>query len=428
MTPEFHRGDRWWVSPFNVADEVRGSFDLPPRVQIHDATLRDGEQTPGVVFSVADKIAIAEKLAAVGVDRIEAGMPAVSADDFTAIKQISRLGLPSRIYTFVRAITADIDQSLECGAHGVILEVPIGYPKLLWQFKWSWEDVLRKSVEVVRYAKAHNLEVVYFPYDTTRAREEDLANLLTRIVQDSPPDSVGIVDTMGCVLPAAMKYLVRLVKRLTNGLPVEVHTHNDFGMAVATELAGVEAGAEVVHSCANGLGERTGNASLEELIVALHVLYGYETQYRLDRLPELGALVSRVSNLPIAVNKPILGARNFTRESGIGVDLVVKKPLAMFGTHPALTGRSGEIVLGKKSGKASITYTLEQLGISGAGDEAVSEMLRLVKERSIAKRALVTLEEFREIAERVLAGADVSQVGRVGQVGGSSRPGNTNSA
>ena len=405
MTPEFRRDDQWWVSPFNVTNDVRQSFSLPPRVQIHDATLRDGEQTPGVVFSVADKIAIAEMLAVVGVDRIEAGMPAVSDDDFAAIKQIAKLGLTPRIYAFVRAITADIDKSLECGVHGVILEVPIGYPKLLWQFKWTWEDVLRKSVEVVRYAKAHDLEVVYFPYDTTRAREEDLTNLLTRMVQDAPPDSVGIVDTMGCVLPGAMKYLVRLVKRLTNGLPVEVHTHNDFGMAVATELAGVEAGAEVVHSSANGLGERTGNAALEELIVALHVLYGYETSYRLDRLPELGALVSRLSNVPIAVNKPILGAGNFTRESGIGVDLVLKKPLAMFGIHPALTGRSGEVVLGKKSGKASITCALEQLGVSGAGDEAVGEMLRLVKERSIARRGLVTREEFREIAQRVLAGA-----------------------
>jgi len=405
MTPEFHRQDQWWVSPFNVTDQVRRSFSLPPHVQIHDATLRDGEQTPGVVFSVADKIAIAEALAGVGVDRIEAGMPAVSDDDFEAVRQITKLGLPSKIYTFVRAIAADIDKSLECGARGVILEIPIGYPKLLWQFKWTWEDVLRKSVEVVRYAKAHDLEVVYFPYDTTRAREEDLTNLLTRMVQDAPPDSVGIVDTMGCVLPDAMKYLVRLVKRLTNGLPVEVHTHNDFGMALATELAGVEAGAEVVHSCANGLGERTGNAALEELIVALHVLYGYETPYRLDRLPELGALVSRLSNRPIAMNKPILGVHNFTRESGIGVDLVVKKPLAMFGTHPALTGRSGDVVLGKKSGKASITYSLEQLGVAGVSDEAVGEMLRIVKERSIAKRALVTLEEFREIAERVLAGA-----------------------
>ena len=401
MNVKYHDENRWWVSPFNLHPDVRGTYQLPPRVQLHDATLRDGEQTPGVVFSVADKVAIAEKLSEIGVERIEAGMPAVSDQDFQAIKEITRLNLPSRIFTFARAMRADIDKSLECGAHGVIVEVPIGYPKLQWQFKWTWEDVLRKSVDVVNYAKSRGLYVVYFPYDTTRAREEDLTNLLTRMMQDAPPDSIGIVDTMGCILPEAMKYMVRLVKRLTS-LPVEAHTHNDFGMAVATELAAVEAGAEVVHSCANGLGERTGNAALEELIVALHVLYGYETHYRLDKLPELGELASRLSGLPIAVNKPILGARNFTRESGIGVDLVVKEPLAMFGTHPSLTGRAGDIVLGKKSGKASITYTLEQMGLT-ADDEAVGEMLKMVKDMSIAKRGLVTAEEFRGIADKVLS-------------------------
>ena len=401
MNVKYHEENRWWVSPFNLNSEVRNTYQLPPRVQIHDATLRDGEQTPGVVFSVADKVAIAEKMAEVGVDRIEAGMPAVSDQDFQAIKEIAKLNLPSKIFTFARAMRADIDKSLECGAHGVIVEVPIGYPKLQWQFKWTWEDVLRKSVDVVNYARQRGLYVVYFPYDTTRAREEDLTNLLTRMMQDAPPDSIGIVDTMGCILPEAMKYMVRLVKKLTS-LPVEAHTHNDFGMAVATELAAVEAGAEVVHSCANGLGERTGNAALEELIVALHVLYGYETHYKLDKLPELGELVRRLSGLPIAVNKPILGSRNFTRESGIGVDLVIKEPLAMFGTHPSLTGRAGDIVLGKKSGKASITYTLEQMGLT-ADDEAVAEMLKLVKDTSIAKRGLVTNEEFREIADKVLS-------------------------
>jgi methanogen homocitrate synthase len=401
MNVKYHEENRWWVSPFNLNADVRNTYQLPPRVQLHDATLRDGEQTPGVVFSVADKVAIAEKMAEVGVDRIEAGMPAVSDQDFQAIKEITKLNLPSKIFTFARAMRADIDKSLECGAHGVIVEVPIGYPKLQWQFKWTWEDVLRKSADVVNYAKQRGLYVVYFPYDTTRAREEDLTNLLTRMMQDAPPDSIGIVDTMGCILPEAMKYMVRLVKKLTS-LPVEAHTHNDFGMAVATELAAVEAGAEVVHSCANGLGERTGNAALEELIVALHVLYGYETHYKLDKLPELGELVRRLSGLPIAVNKPILGSRNFTRESGIGVDLVIKEPLAMFGTHPSLTGRAGDIVLGKKSGKASITYTLEQMGLT-ADDEAVAEMLKLVKDTSIAKRGLVTNEEFREIADKVLS-------------------------
>jgi methanogen homocitrate synthase len=402
MKDKYYRESEWWVSPYNFVPEVRDKFDLPAKVSIHDATLRDGEQTPGVVYSVADKIAIAEKLDEVGVDRIEAGMPAVSEQDFQAIKQISKMGLKARIYTFARAINTDIDKALECGCHGVIVEVPIGYPKLKYQFKWTWEDVLRKSVGVINYAKSRGLHVVYFPYDTTRAREEDLRNLLSRIVQESNPDSVGVVDTMGCALPEAIKYMVRLVKSLTK-LPVEVHTHNDFGMAVATELAGVEAGADCVHSCANGLGERTGNAALEELIVALHVLYGYDTQYKLNKLPELGELVSRISRFETAVNKPILGDRNFTRESGIGVDLVVKEPLAMFGTHPALTGRRGEVVLGKKSGKASITYSLEQMGITGTDDESISEMLRLVKDKGIEKRGLLSPEEFKEIAEGVLA-------------------------
>jgi len=401
MNVKYHEENRWWVSPFNLAADVRKTYQLPPRVQLHDATLRDGEQTPGVVFSVADKVAIAEKLAEIGVERIEAGMPAVSDQDFQAIKEITKLNLPSKIFTFARAMRADIDKSLECGAHGVVVEVPIGYPKLQWQFKWTWEDVLRKSVDVVNYAKSRGLYVLYFPYDTTRAREEDLTNLLTRMMQDAPPDSVGIVDTMGCILPEGMKYMVRLVKRLTN-LPVEAHTHNDFGLGVATELAAVEAGAEVIHCCANGLGERTGNAALEELITCLHVLYGYETHYKLDKLPELGELVRKLSGLPIAVNKPILGSRNFTRESGIGVDLVIKEPLAMFGTHPSLTGRAGDIVLGKKSGKASITYTLEQLGLT-ADDDQVAEMLKMVKDQSIAKRGLITNDEFRAIADTVLS-------------------------
>lgn len=401
MSEPFFRNNEWWVSPFNHVSVVEAAMQLPKNVEIHDATLRDGEQTPGVVMDIADKIAIAEKLDEIGVERIEAGMPAVSEVDFEAIKQISKLRLNARIYSFARALNVDIDKALACGCHGVIIEIPIGYPKLKFQFNWTWEDVLRKSVEVVKYAKARGLHVVYFPYDTTRAREEDLTAVLSRLMQEAPPDSVGVVDTMGCALPQAIKYMVRLVHRITQ-LPVEVHTHNDFGMAVATELAGVEAGASCVHSCANGLGERTGNAPLEELMVALHVLYGYDRQYKLDKLPELGKIVQRVSGIPIADNKPILGARNFTRESGIGVDLVVKEPLAMFGTHPALTGRTGEVVLGKKSGKASITYSLERMGLAISDDAAISEMLKRVKRRGIAKRGLVTDEEFREIVDSVV--------------------------
>jgi isopropylmalate/homocitrate/citramalate synthase len=398
----YHREDQWWVSPYNYVPEVTGELQLPEKVSIHDATLRDGEQTPGVVFTIEDKVAIARKLDEVGVERIEAGMPAVSQPDYQAIKEIVNSGVKAKIFTFARAINKDIDMALECGAKGVILEVPIGYPKLQWQFGWTWEDVLARSASVINYAKEQGVEVVYFPYDTTRARAEDLDNLLSRIRDEAVPDSVGVVDTMGCATPGAIKYLVRRVQTLT-GLPVEVHTHNDFGMAVATELAGVEAGAVCVHSCANGLGERTGNAALEELIVCLHVLYGYDKQYKLEKLPELGELIRKVSGIEIARNKPILGARNFTRESGIGVDLVVKKPLAMFGTHPHLTGREGDVVLGKKSGKASITYHLERMGIDDVEDDAIAAILDQVKKKGIEKRGLLTDEEFKAIVDSVVS-------------------------
>lgn len=401
MTAQYHKEGEWWVSPFNVKPEVTAEFDLPAKVEIHDATLRDGEQTPGVVMSPEDKIAIAEKMAEVGVNRIEAGMPAVSPDDYKAIKTICGLGLKSKIYTFARAMQADMDAAVDCGAHGVIIEVPIGYPKLKYQFGWTWEDVFKKSKDAINYAKERGLHTVFFPYDTTRAREEDLDSLLDAIMNESPPDSIGVVDTMGCALPAAIKYMVRKVRKQT-GLPVEVHTHNDFGMGVATELAGVEAGATVVHSCVNGLGERTGNAAMEELVLALEVLYGIPMNYDMKKFPELFELVSRISNIPIAANKPVGGSRNFTRESGIGVDLVIKEPLAMFGTHPALTGRHGDIVLGKKSGKRSVTYSLEQMGITDTPDDKVAEILSRVKALGIQKKTIITDDEFKTIVQDVL--------------------------
>lgn len=400
MRENHYEEDKWWVSPYNFVPEVRKELLLPPRVQIHDATLRDGEQTPGVVFSVDDKIKIAMKMDEIGVDRIEAGMPAVSPQDAEAIKEISRLGLKSKIFTFARAMKQDIDMALECGAHGVIIEVPIGYPKLTTQFGWTWEDVFKKSRDVINYAREQGLYAVFFPYDTTRARPSDLENLCKAVMNESPPDSIGIVDTMGCATPEAIKYMVRWVKELT-GLPIEIHTHNDFGMGVATELAAVTAGAEVVHSCGNGLGERTGNAALEELMLGLDLLYGYDTGYRLDKLPELGAMLAELSNIPIARNKPVLGSGNFIRESGIGIQYVMNDPLVMFGTHPALTGRSGEVVLGKKSGKASIIYKMGELGLGEASDEQLTAMLTRVKQKGIEKRDILSEAEFREIVSLV---------------------------
>lgn len=402
MRKTYHEEGKWWVSPYNFQPEVLDEMELPPKVEIHDATLRDGEQTPGVVFTIDDKIEIATKLDELGIDRIEAGMPAVSPQDEEAIKQITKLGLKSKVYTFARAMKADIDMALDCGADGVIIEVPIGYPKISTQFGWTWEDVFKKSAPVINYARENGLHAVYFPYDTTRARPDDLENLCKAIMNESPPDAIGIVDTMGCATPQAIQYMTRWVKGMT-GLPIEIHTHNDFGMGVATEMAAVAAGAVCVHSCANGLGERTGNAALEELMMGLHLLYGYETGYKLDKIPELAEMIAEKSNISIARNKPVLGQGNFIRESGIGIQYVMNDPLVMFGTHPSLTGKKGEVVLGKKSGKASIIYKMGELGLGEPSDDQAAEILNAVKAKGIDKRDVLSHEEFHAIVSSVLS-------------------------
>lgn len=394
---KYYREKAWWVSPYNFEEAIRGQMKLPDKVEIHDATLRDGEQTPGVVFSITDKIRIAEGLMEVGVERIEAGMPAVSENDRKAVKEICRRKGDTKIYTFARAMKADIDLVSDCGADGVLIEIPIGYPKLKYQFNWTWEDVLEKSIDSINYAKEKGLNVVYFPYDTTRAAADDLENLLTAVVQDAKPDSIGLVDTMGCALPQTIAYMVHWMKKLTR-LPIEVHTHNDFGMAVATELAGITAGASVVHTCVNGLGERTGNAALEEMILAMHILLGMDTAYREDKLLPLCKTVEKISRIPIAGNKPVSGERNYCRESGIGIEHVIKSPLAMFATDPVYFGRQPQVVLGKKSGKASVEYMLAQEG-AVATEAQVLEILERVKALSEKKGSLIRRDEFVGIME-----------------------------
>lgn len=170
-----------------------------------------------------------------------------------------------------------------------------------------------------------------------------------------------------------------------------------------TTLAAVTVGAVCVHSCANGLGERTGNAALEELMMGLHLLYGYDTQYKLDKIPELAAMIAEKSNIPIARNKPVLGHGNFIRESGIGINYVMNDPLVMFATHPSLTGKVGEVVLGKKSGKASIIYKMGEMGLGEPSDDKIAKILDEVKATGIAKRDVLSNEEFANIVAAVKA-------------------------
>lgn len=404
MSETYFRENAWWVSPFNEEPSVRAVALPKKRIELHDSTLRDGEQTPGVVFSLDDKLRIAEMLVETGITRIEAGMPAVSKSDFEAIRMISARFPQVNVLSFARATRKDIDMACECGVSSVVIEIPIGFPKLEYQFNWTWKNVLEKSADCISYAHSLGLKVLYFPYDATRARKEDIENVLRALCQtpETTPDSVGIVDTMGCVLPQTMHFLVMWYKQLTNGLPVEVHSHNDFGMAVAIELAAAAAGAEVLHCCVNGLGERTGNAALEELVLALNILLTQDNTYRLDKLQGLCTLVEGLSGIPISPNKPFCGCRNYMRESGIGADLVVKEPLAMFATDPRFFGKTGQVVLGKKSGKLSISFRLEQAGLRATEAQA-TEILSAVKKFGELKKRLMTDEEFVALAKGVIS-------------------------
>lgn len=402
MKSEPWRTKNYWVSPFNFIPEVTGTMSLPEKVIIHDATLRDGEQTPGVVLRKDEKVEIAVMLDKFGVERIEAGMPAVSKDDAEAIREISKLRMKAKIFAFGRATVDDIELAKNVGADGVIVEVPIGQPKLEHQFRWTWKDVLNRSAESIRRARQLGLYTVYFPYDTTRARWEDLENLLEGIMQEAPPDSVGVIDTTGCALPQAISFLVQKVKKLT-ALPVEVHTHNDLGLGVANSLMGAAAGASVIHTCVNGIGERTGNAAMEEVALGLSVLFQIQTPYRFELLPELSALVQSRTGFPIAPNKPLVGNGGFVRESGIGADVVQTFPLAMFSLDPRFVGQTPRVVLGKKSGKLSIQQKLKDLGLGDLDADQVERVLARVKQMGIDRKGLVTDAEFANLVSEIRA-------------------------
>ncbi|HYE81413.1 MAG TPA: 2-isopropylmalate synthase [Clostridia bacterium] len=395
------KSEGYWFSHYNYLEEVRKGWTLPSKVEIHDATLRDGEQTPGVVLKPDEKVAIAAKLAEVGVERIEAGMPAVSQDDFNAIKKITGLGLPSKILAFARAVPDDIKKVADSGAWGVVIETPIGYPKLRHQFNKSWEWVLETSIIAVKAAREAGLYVVYFPYDATRCLIEEYDALLTGLCKDAKPDSIGVVDTVGCAIPEATGYLTRHIKKLT-GCSVEVHTHNDLGMGVATSLGAITAGADVVHVSVNGLGERTGNTGFEEMALALKGCLGYEmANYNFAKFKELSDLVAKFSGVPVNSNKPIIGDRTFARESGIGIEQVLNYPLAMFNMDPKMVGTKARVMYGKKSGLASVKVRLEELSLT-ACDAEQKVMLEKIKQAGIDKKGPLSDQEVDGIIKGVL--------------------------
>lgn len=393
------RGDRWWVSPLNFQPEVV-RLERPHEVVIHDVTLRDGEQTPGVVFRKEEKLAIARALDEIGVQRIEAGMPVVSEEDMAAVKTIAHAGLQAKIFGFARLVKDDVDASIKAGVAGIICEGPVGVPKLK-QFNWTYEQVIERAIETIDYAKAHGLHTIFFGVDTTRAEIPFLKKLYRTLARETKVNGLVLVDTFGCATPEAIKHLVLIVKKLVD-LPLEVHCHNDFGLGTACTVAGIIAGARVAHTSVSGLGERAGNAALEEVALSLRLLYGAKLNLSFEKLTRLSRLIEKLSRFRLAHNKPVVGQRAFTREAGIAIAGWLKYHLGSEAYLPELVGNRYGIVLGKKSGSHSIEWKLRQLGLQATQDQ-VQEILQRVKHTSEAKKGSVSDQEFRQITASVLA-------------------------
>lgn len=397
--------EKWFVSHFNYLREVRHGQKLPHRVSFHDTTLRDGEQQAGIIFRKKEKIQIARLLDEVGVSRIEAGMPAVSREDKAAVKAIAHEGLNAKIFSFARCMKRDVDLALDCDVDGLVMEIPSSDHLIKYGYGWTVDEAIRLSVEATRYASEHGLQVAFFTIDSTRSKLNTFLGMVNKVASEGHMDSYVLVDTFGVCLPGAMRYLVDQIKKEMDK-PIEVHCHNDFGLAVANSLAAVERGVEIVHTTVNGIGERSGGAALEEVAAALEVLYGIETGIDLARLRKLSKLVEKTSLIRMPPQKPVVGDNTFVTESGIIAGWWNKakntKPLEVFPIRPDLLGGEEiQIALGKKSGRDSIIYKIEELGQKTPSDEKIGKILEKVKTTSERKKRVLTNEEFIAIIKSI---------------------------
>lgn len=393
---------QWFTSPWNHDESVRDELNFAPDIEIHDVTLRDGEQQAGVVFTADDKIRIADGLAAAGVHRIEAGLPAVSAEDEKAVREIVRRQLPSTIYAFSRCVIDDVKRAVDCGVNGVVMEIPSSRHLIELGYRWSVERAQELSIEATTYAHEQGLKVSFFPIDATRASVDDYLDLVGRVAEEGHVDSLGLVDTFGVLTPhAVVRFVTRSRERL--GVPLETHFHMDYGLGVANSLIAAAAGARTLQVTVGGIGERAGNTPLEETVMALRTLYNVDIGVRTEHLTSLARMVMQLGGIDQPSNRPVTGTRLFNVESGIistwvrnvrDADLTEAFPYL-----PELVGQDPvQLVLGKGSGLDSITESLERLGRS-ATREQTEALLQEVKARSLQLKRLINLEEFSVMAD-----------------------------
>jgi isopropylmalate/homocitrate/citramalate synthase len=399
--------DQWFSSPWNYLPEVTEGFQIPNEVQVHDVTLRDGEQQAGVEFSSDDKVRIAEALAESGIHRIEAGLPAVSPADRAAIERMVELKLPTEIYAFSRCMVSDVDLAISCGVKGVVMEVPASHHLIEKAYKWPIEKAIDASIQSTKHAHENGLQVTFFPIDATRASMTELLDDLERVATEGHVDKIALVDTFGVTSPHAISYYTKRVRERMN-VPLETHFHMDFGMGVANTALAVAEGASVIHTTVSGLGERAGNAPTEETVLALLTMYGIDMGIDTTKFTSIARLVAELSGVPQPGNRPITGDMLFNVESGIittWVKNVGDDLLEPFPYRPELVGQAPpKIVLGKGSGLDSVAIWLGHHGIYDAETTDIETILAEVKGVSLAKKGLLTEDEFLDIVREVLPG------------------------
>ena len=376
---------------------MRG-IDLFGKIRFLDTTLRDGEQTPGVSLGIEEKLAIAKGLDSLGVDVIEAGSAMTSEGERMAIKAVADLGLRAEICSYVRALTADIDVALGCDVNSVHLVVPVSDLHIKCKLKSDRQSVINQAVQVTEYAKDHGLVVELSGEDASRA---DLGYLMSIYAAgiDAGADRLAFCDTVGVLVPEVTAEIFSRLSKL--GAPVSIHCHNDFGMATANTVAALRAGAAQAHVTVNGIGERAGNASLEEVVMALESLYKIDTGMKCQDIYQLSRMVSRMTGLPMAVNKAIVGENAFTHEAGIHVHGLLADTQTYEPIHPETVGRKRRIVLGKHAGRASVELALREFGLVVSASQLAQIVARVKELGDKGKR--VSDADLQTIADTVLS-------------------------
>lgn len=370
------------------------------RVYVVDTTLRDGEQTAGVVFTNQEKVQIARYLDQIGIDQIEAGIPVMGGFEKDCIKEIVSLGLKSSIMAWNRAVISDIEQSICCGVDAVAISISTSDIHIEHKLQTTRQDVLNRMSNAVKFAKDKQLYVSVNAEDASRSDIEYLTEFAL-IAKHAGANRLRFCDTVGTLDPlTTYRYISTLVNAV--GIDIEMHTHNDFGMATANALAGVYAGAKYVGVTVNGLGERAGNACLQEVIMGMKYLMNINLPYNTTLFREVAEYVAQASGRDLPVSKPIVGSNIFAHESGIHGDGVLKNPLTYEAFSPEEVGLERQIVIGKHSGSAAIRSKFtKEYGIQLKDGEA-QDILARARQMSIDKKRSLFDKELMYIYEEYL--------------------------